>query len=116
MSALLNNEHEKLIRELNENFSDDELNRAYEIFKSLTYSASFLEVEAWLKQLLVKEKLPIINGILSMLYLGIDDLERAKEHALIVDKNFPDTEIWQNIVNSSIWQRFEEENEECNTH
>jgi len=116
LPVLLTAKHEELLRELNNAFSDEGLISVFEVFKSLTYSASFLEVEAWLNQLMTREELPIIHGILAMLYLGIDDFERAKEHALMADKKFPDTEIWLNIINSSIWLNFEEQSEPCQIH
>ncbi len=95
------------LERLNSNFNEPEFEAVYKEFKTLQNLVLFHEIEVWLLQLVEKE-IFIAWGILAGLYFEIRDFPNAKEFAFRANEKFPNTKIWENIMEGSIWEEFED--------
>ncbi len=118
MAALSEQKKQELIAKLerlNSNFSDKAFSVLYDEFKMLSGNVLFLELEVWLLALIEKMDLFIVRGVLAGLYYEIHDFPKAKEFAVLADEKFPGSKIWSDIIASSIWGEFMEEDESDQT-
>ena len=86
------------IIKVNDNFNPVSFNDVYRAINKLMKTVLFPEIENWLLDLLRDEKLYVINGLLAALYFDLNCFKEAKEFAYIARQDFPDTEIWDNII------------------
>ena len=99
---------QRIIR-LNANFSADAFHSMVEYLNRQSLHLVFIELETWLKDLMDKEKLDVINGLLAALYLEIDSLDEATKFALLAKQKFPNTDVWESIMGVVLMQKFEEQ-------
>jgi hypothetical protein len=89
------------IRALNANFDQEDFQELFRKIFRLNYIVLAVEIESWLSNLQKQEKLPLINGLLAWYYMVIGDNNGAMEKALLAAKDFPDTDLWQTILETS---------------
>jgi hypothetical protein len=86
------------IVKVNSNFNPDSFDALYQKIKRLMTTVLFSEIENWLLDQLKNGKLYVINGLLAALYFDLNCFKEAKEFAYIARQDFPDIEIWDNII------------------
>ena len=104
------------IKNLESNFTEEIFFVAVKDLKGLLYQVPFAIIEKWLMDLQIEFKWQIINGLLALLYHDAELFEQARESAIIASRHFPDTEIWDKIINNTLWEESATEagNEEIN--
>jgi len=96
-----NQEFKDQILAVSKNFSDAGFKQLVRRLKVLKETETFFSLEAWLKGL-IEEKIFLAHGLLSWLYYSIQNYEEAADQALLANKHFPDTEIWDNLAKNAL--------------
>jgi len=95
---------------LEKSFSDSNFFALYNELKPYV-ADSLIRVLNFLEAILENEKIMVIHGFLALIYHENDFMELSRQHAIEARKYFPDTEIWDQIINNSIWDEFMQERE-----
>ena len=93
------------LRKLDVKFSDQDFFALYNELKPYI-SDSLIRVFNFLEAILENDKLMVVNGILALIYHENNFMEPAQRHAIKARRHFPDTEIWDKIINNTIWNEF----------
>jgi len=77
------------IKKINGNFVFKDFRQLLREFNILKATVIFTEIEKWLFELLRNDDLPIINGILALLYFEMENFEDAQQYAELSQEFFP---------------------------
>ncbi len=98
------------LKKLNQNFSNQEFFALYNDLKPYLAN-SLIQVFSFLENFLQDDNIIIVNGLLALIYHNYNFMESARKYAIEARKHFPNTEIWDQIINNTIWDEFMQEYE-----
>jgi len=96
----------KQITQLNTNFNDIDFIKLFHKLNSLIKLGHFLSIESWLLELAIT--VPIAKGLLALIYLELQDWDKAMNLAGECKVRFAGTDIWSDIIQTAIWRQFKE--------